>query len=151
MSVRRTVAAIVAALVLSPAVARAAQPTIEAGTYAQFNPGTKRVMDPANQIVIVNGKNGRLAFSVNAIRALDQNSGFIVGTLPGTGTIVTWATKADGISCRLTFTALGGPRHALKVAQDYKFGDCGFGYGVTADGTYVRTRADGPLGKPAGP
>ncbi len=126
----------------------AAGSTLQPGTYGQVNPGTKRVMNPGNQIVFVRGKNGRLSFSVNAIRALDLNQGYVAGTLPSNGPIVTWTQKEDGIDCKLTFMAAGT---GLRVVQDYKFGDCGFGYGVLADGTYTRTAAEGELAPPPGP
>ena len=136
----------IAAIVTSPV--SAAESTLQPGTYGQINPGTKHVMNPGNQIVFVRGKNGRLSFSVNAIRALDLNQGYVAGTLPSNGPTVTWTQQEAGIDCKLTFMAAGT---GLKVVQDYKFGDCGFGYGVLADGTYVRTAAEGKLAPPPGP
>jgi hypothetical protein len=85
-----------------------------------------------NSIVLVRAKSGKLGFSINAIRALDMNQGFIAGTFaPGTKTV--WTQNTDDAKCKLTFTAVAG---GMVVDQDIRFGDCGFGYGVTADGTY---------------
>ncbi len=149
MALRRLALAFVAVVVALPAAHAGAADLLDAGTYEQINPATKRVMNPGNQIVFVRGKRGSLAFSVNAVRGIDLNQGYVVGTLPASGPSVTWMQKGGGTDCKITFTALAN--HGLKVVQDSKVGDCGFGYGVLADGTYVRTRADGPLGKPLGP
>jgi len=116
------------------------EPTLQPGSYAQVLPGTKKFANPGNQVVLVRGRSGRLAFSVNAIRALDENQGFVAGTLPGGGRRVVWEQRAAGANCRLTFTATAD---GLTIGQDAAFGDCGFGYGVIADGAYQRRPADG--------
>ncbi len=133
---------------IAVALAAAVAPVLEPGVYQQINPATKKPADPGNQIVMVRGKTGRLSFSVNAVKGPDLTQGFVVGTLPGGGRAVTWTQQADGVSCRVTFTAL--PGGALQLAQDARFGDCGFGEGVRADGTYVRAKRDA-LGAPPNP
>ena len=147
MSDRRFVIAItvaVAGAALHPAFA--AEPTtLQPGTYRQVIPATKKLRDPGNQIVFVRGKNGRLSFSVNAIRANDLNQGYVAGTLPANGSTVTWTQKEQGMDCKLTFTASAT---GMKVVQDDRFGDCGFGYGVVADGEYLRTASAGKLAPP---
>jgi hypothetical protein len=148
MSALRRVVAFAALAAVTAGAARAAGTSLEPGVYGQINPGTKKVMSPGNQIVFVRGKTGLLSFSLNAIRALDENSGYVAGTLPANGPRVTWTQKADGINCRLTFVA---EPPGLRVVQDTAFGDCGFGNGVVADGSYVKTAADGKLSGPPGP
>ena len=130
----------------TPALAQT--PALAPGTYGQISPLTKKIEKIGNTVVLVRGKTGRVSFSVNAIRALDLNQGYIAGTLPARGRSVVWSQEADGINCRLTFTATAT---GITVAQDLKFGDCGFGYGVDASGTYVKTAGDGKLGAPPGP
>jgi hypothetical protein len=137
-----------ALLVLGALPALAAGPVLQPGTYGQINPGTRKVLNPGNQIVLVRGKTGRLSFSLNAIRALDLNQGFVAGTLPSNGPTVTWTQKAEGMNCKLTFSAQAA---GLTVTQDLAFGDCGFGAGVVADGSYVRTGGSTKLGAPPGP
>jgi hypothetical protein len=140
--------ALASAVALAAAPALAQAPLLAPGTYAQISPMTKKPAKIGNVVVLVRGKSGKLAFSVNAIRALDLNQGFVAGTLPGGGHSVVWSQKSDGVDCRLTFTAT---TTGITVEQDVTFGDCGFGYGVVADGTYVRSAADGKLGSPPGP
>ncbi len=147
-SLRKSAWALATAVAVTASPARAQAPVLAPGTYAQVSPVTKKVAKIGNVVVLVRGKTGRLAFSVNAIRALDLNQGFVAGTLPAGGHSVVWSQKSDGADCRLTFTANAS---GLAIEQDLKFGDCGFGYGVTADGTYLRTAADGKLGGPPGP
>jgi len=113
---------------VAPASAR-----IVPGTYRQIDTVTKQVLAVGSQVVIIAGKGGRLGFSVNAVRQADMNQGFVVGLLPA-GPPLTWSRAAASGNCRLTFEPL--PK-ALKVTQDAAFGDCGFGYGVTATGTYA--------------
>jgi hypothetical protein len=145
----RFTAALAAATVASVAVvpAFAADPVLAPGRYAQISPLTKKPAEVGNTVIFVRGKTRRLSFSVNAIRALDLNQGFVAGTLPANGRRVTWQQKSGGINCRLTFTATAT---GLDVEQDRAFGDCGFGDGVTADGTYVKA-SDAKLGLPPGP
>jgi hypothetical protein len=128
-----------------------AEPVLAPGTYAQIAPGTKRPAKIGNTVVFVRGKTGGLAFSVNAIRALDLNQGFVAGILyVGNRHVhqLTWVQKGGGTDCRLTFTATPT---GLTIQQDLKFGDCGFGYGVVADGDYVRVSDHEKLGLPPGP
>lgn len=103
------------------------------GTYRQIDGVTKKRLEIGNQIVIIAGKAGRLGFSLNAIRASDTNLGFVAGvvdtTLPAT-----WTRTSSSGNCKLTFEPL--PPHGLKVTQDPGFGDCGFGAGITATGSY---------------
>jgi hypothetical protein len=142
-----TVGISLAAVALA-APAGAADATLQPGTYGQYNPGTKKLAVPGNQLVFVRGKTGRLSFSLNAVRAIDLNSGYVAGTLPAVGHSVTWVQRGDGLDCKLTFTASGT---GLIVVQDVRFGDCGFGYGVLADGQYVRIAESGKLGTANGP
>jgi hypothetical protein len=137
---------LVVAALGAPAVA--ADATLQPGTYGQYNPGTKKLAVPGNQLVFVRGKTGRLSFSLNAVRAVDVNSGYVAGTLPANGRSVTWIQRGDGLDCKLTFTASGS---GLIVVQDARFGDCGFGYGVLADGQYVKIAENGKLGTANGP
>jgi hypothetical protein len=103
------------------------------GTYRQIDTVTKKPLALGNQIVIIAGKGGRLGFSVNAVRQSDMNQGFAVGLLPVQPPL-TWSSTSSSGNCRLTFEAL--PK-GLKLTQDAGFGDCGFGYGVSANGTYA--------------
>ena len=84
-----------------------------------------------------------LAFSLNAVRALDENSGFVAGSLGAAAHRVVWSQKGDGTDCKLTLLAVDP---GIQVVQDRAFGDCGFGNGVVADGLYRKTAADGKLG-----
>ena len=76
-------------------------PRIEAGTYRQIDTVTKQPLAVGNQIVIMAGKAGKLAFSINAVRQADMNQGFVVGLLPATlpGTWSQSATRAIA-ACR---------------------------------------------------
>jgi hypothetical protein len=134
---RRLAPALIGLLVLLSGRADAATPApqhkLAPGTYRQINTVTKQALPIGNQLVIIAGKAGRLGFSLNAVRQADTNQGFAVGILPGTLPAV-WTKTADSGNCKLTFEAL--PNNGLKVTQDAGFGDCGFGSGVTADGTY---------------
>jgi hypothetical protein len=136
-----------AVLALAAMPGRAAEPVLlQPGTYGQYNPGTKKIAVPGNQVVIVRGKGGKLAFSLNAVRGVDVNQGYVAGMLPPpNGRSVVWIQQAEGANCKLTFTPIAG---GLMVAQDAKFGDCGFGYGVYADGQYVRLADAKMLGAP---
>jgi hypothetical protein len=130
-------AAVVGLLVLLLGPAEAATPAphhkLVPGTYRQVNTVTKQALPIGNQLVIIEGKGGRLGFSLNAVRQIDTNQGFAVGILPGTLPAV-WTKTADSGNCKLTFEAL--PNDGMKITQDAGFGDCGFGDGVTANGTY---------------
>lgn len=108
-------------------------PKLQPGTYRQINTVTKQALPDGSRLVIIGGKGGRLGFSLNAFRQSDSNEGFAVGTLPPT-LPATWTQTADSGNCKLTFEAV--PNVGLKVTQDASFGDCGFGAGVTANGTY---------------
>jgi hypothetical protein len=103
------------------------------GTYRQIDTLTKSVLPVGNQIVIAAGKGARLAFSMNAVSQSSPNGGFAVGILPGT-LPATWTRTSSAGNCRLTFEAI--PK-GVKVIQDAGFGDCGFGPGANATGTYV--------------
>jgi hypothetical protein len=103
------------------------------GTYRQIDTVTKKPLGVGSQIVIIAGKAGRLGFSVNAVRQTDANQGFVVGILPAM-LPGTWTKTASSGNCRLLFEGAG---HDLKVTQDLEFGDCGFGAGVSASGTYA--------------
>jgi hypothetical protein len=109
------------------------QQKLVAGLYRQINTVTKQALPDGSQLVIIAGKGGRLGFSLNAVRQSDANQGFAVGTLPGVLPAI-WTKTADSGNCKLTFEAV--PSVGLKVTQDAGFGDCGFGAGVTANGTY---------------
>jgi hypothetical protein len=110
------------------------------GTYRQIDTVTKKPLPVGNQIVIISGKSGRLGFSVNAVRQTDANQGFIAGVLP-TVLPATWSKTSSSGNCRLIFE---GVPHGLRVTQDDSFGDCGFGLGVSASGTYLLV-AEKPL------
>ncbi len=116
------------------------------GTYRQIDTVSKQVLPDGSQLVIMGREShfGRLAFSLNAVRQSDSNQGFAVGTLPLTLPPITWTQTADSGNCKLTFEAV--PNVGLKVTQDAGFGDCGFGAGVTANGTY-QLLAEPPLKK----
>ena len=118
------------------------------GTYREISPATRRVMSVGNEVVFVRARRGRLSFSLNAIRASDNNMGYIGGTL-AKSTRVVWTHSSENARCRLTFVPLGS--EMLRITQDVRFGDCGFGYGVLSDGLYKRTRATGKLGSWNGP
>jgi hypothetical protein len=104
------------------------------GTYRQIDTVTKKALGVGNQIVIIAGKGGRFGFSVNAIRPTDENSGFVAGVLPAGPLPATWQKVSSSGNCRLLFESVP---HGLKVSQDLTFGDCGFGYRVSASGTYA--------------
>jgi hypothetical protein len=107
------------------------------GTYQQADPVTHRPLPVGSQLVIIAGKAGKLGFSINAIRALDSNQGFVAGLLNGP-LPVTWTQLSETTgNCRLHFARVPAIPHALAVTQDLGFGDCGFQTGVTANGTYV--------------
>jgi len=103
------------------------------GTYRQIDTVTKKPLGVGSQIVIIAGKAGRLGFSVNAVRQTDSNQGFVAGILPP-ALPGTWTKTSSSGNCRLLFESAG---RALKVTQDLEFGDCGFGAGVSASGTYA--------------
>jgi hypothetical protein len=103
------------------------------GTYRQIDTVTKRQLGVGSQIVIIAGKAGRLGFSVNAVRQTDAGQGFVAGVLPA-ALPGTWTKTSSSGNCRLLFEGAG---HGLKVTQDMEFGDCGFGAGVSASGTYA--------------
>jgi hypothetical protein len=103
------------------------------GTYEQVGPVTKKPLPVGSTVVIVRAKSGKLGFSLNAVRALDSNQGFIAGSFAPAGRAV-WTQKSESGDCKLTFAAVTG---GLTVVQDMEFGDCGFGAGVTASGTYA--------------
>lgn len=117
----------VAAMTPSPAPSR-----FVAGTYRQMDTVTKQALPVGSQIVLIAGKAGKLGFSINAIRQSDTNQGFVAGVMPE-GNPAVWSRTSSSGNCRITFESLP---QALKVTQDAAFGDCGFGYGVTANGTY---------------
>ncbi len=111
------------------------------GTYVQADPVTKRPLPVGSQLVVIAGKGGRAGFSLNAIRTLDSNQGFVAGILPAT-LPGTWSQNSETTgNCRLRFAPFV---HGVQVTQDATFGDCGFGSGVTASGMYV-LRAEKPL------
>jgi hypothetical protein len=140
---RRFVLAVVVALLAAPAAAGALDPpALSAGTYAQIDTVTKKPLQPGNTVVFARSKDGWFGFSLNAIRALDSNQGYVAGRLRP-GRVVVWSQKSELGNCRLTFVATV---HGMTVVQDTKFGDCGFGHGVLADGTYV-LEAEKPLPK----
>jgi hypothetical protein len=130
-------AAVIGLLALLAGSADAATPAPQhklfPGTYRQINTVTKQTLPVGSQIVIIAGKGGRLGFSLNAVRQMDANQGFAVGILPATLPAV-WTKTADSGNCKLTLESV--PNNGLAITQDTAFGDCGFGSGVTATGTY---------------
>jgi hypothetical protein len=120
--------------VLLCGVAGAAMPEhFVPGTYRQIDTVTKKTLPVGNQVVIIVGKGGRLGFSVNAVRQVDTNQGFVVGTLPAVMPAV-WSRTSSSGNCKLVFEGLP---QGLKITQDTGFGDCGFGSGVSASGIYA--------------
>jgi hypothetical protein len=115
-------------------------PALVPGTYQQVDLVSKKPLAVGSALVIVAGKGGQLGFSINAIRALDSNQGFIAGGLRG-ALPFTWTQSGRSGKCRLRFEAVP---HGVRVTQDVVFGDCGFDAGVTADGTYLLV-ADKPI------
>jgi hypothetical protein len=103
------------------------------GTYRQIDTVTKALLPVGNQVVIAAGKAGRLAFSMNAVSQASANGGFAVGILPSSLPATWTRTSATG-NCRLTFEVI--PK-GIRVTQDAGFGDCGFGAGANASGTYA--------------
>jgi hypothetical protein len=115
-------------------------PGLVPGTYVQADPVTKKPLAVGSQLVVIAGKGGKVGFSINAVRALDANQGFIAGVLPKT-LPGTWSQSTTSGNCRLHFApAVRG----VTVTQDLRYGDCGFGEGVTATGMYV-LRPERPL------
>jgi hypothetical protein len=131
-------AALVAAAAAAPP--SPAPPALAPGTYQQVDLVSKKPLPVGSELVIVAGKAGQLGFSINAVRALDSNQGFIAGGLLGP-LPSTWTQTGRSGNCRLRFEAVP---HGVRVTQDVKFGDCGFEAGVTADGTYLLV-ADKPI------
>jgi hypothetical protein len=113
--------------------APAPSPTLVPGTYRQIDTVTKKPLAPGNQIVVIAAKGGRLAFSVSAFAQTDARLGSVVGMIPA-GLPVTWSQSTVDAKCRLTFEPI--PR-GVRVVQDPAFGDCGFGAGMSAAGTYL--------------
>lgn len=133
MSSPRAAALAIIALFIVPSAAEAVNNSaFSAGNYRQLNTVTKKPLPVGNTIVLVRAKNGKLGFSINAIRELDSNQGFVAGTFQPASKVV-WVQKSEGANCRLTFTAIP---NGMTVVQDAGFGDCGFGNGVDASGTY---------------
>jgi hypothetical protein len=119
------------ALLLGTAAA-AQTAKLVAGTYRQIDTVTKRALIPGNQIVVVAAKGGRVAFSVSAMRQTDAGLGSVVGVIPAV-LPATWSQSSEAGNCRLTFENVP---HGIRVVQDAGFGDCGFGTGISATGTY---------------
>ena len=138
MHVPRRVRSLVIALALPGALAVASpalavnDPVFFPGVYVQINPVTKKPLAPGSSVTLVRSKSGQFGFSLNAIRAVDSNQGFVAGSFRPATTVV-WEQKAESGNCRLTFKPVAS---GMTIAQDAKFGDCGFGYGVFADGIY---------------
>ena len=143
-----TVASIIVAYGAALEPARGANDILP-GAYSQVSPSTKRIMGVGNEIVIARDRHGRLAFSLNAIRRSDENLGYIAGTLAHLSRKIVWTNTVQDARCRLTFVSLADDM--LRVMQDARFGDCGFGYGVLADGVYKRTKPTGRPGSWNGP
>jgi hypothetical protein len=139
MLLRCSALAAMVTLACGPAAAAAPERFVP-GTYRQIDTVTKKPLEVGSQIVIIAGKGGRLGFSVNAVRQTDANQGFVAGVLP-TVLPATWTRTSSVGNCRLIFEGLA---HGLKVTQDAGFGDCGFGAGVSASGTYLLV-AEKPL------
>lgn len=131
--IRRAVCALSWLVLLSGIADAAGSAQLIPGTYRQIDSVSKKRLEVGNQIVIIAGKGGRVGFSLNAIRQTDSNLGFVAGAVDGT-LPVTWSRTSVSGNCKLTFEVL--PPHGLKVVQDAAFGDCGFGSGVTATGSY---------------
>jgi len=109
---------------------------LEPGVYRQIEPAAKRSLQLGNEIVLTRDKYGVLKFTINAVRQLDRNIGTISGTIDSR-LPTTWTSKREFANCRLRFRSAPA---GFTVTQDYEFGDCG-GYGVTANGTYLRVVA----------
>jgi len=130
-----------ALLVGSAALAVAADPPgLGPGTYVQVDPVTKKPLELGSQIVVIAAKGGRLGFSISALRSLDLHLGFVAGVLEPQ-LPATWTRSSAGGNCRLRFERVP---HGVRVTQDDAYGDCGFGDGVTASGTYLFAAEKGP-------
>ena len=142
--------AIVAAIALAFIAAGSAEAaaTLQPGTYRAVTPGTLEPAPKGNEVVLVRAKAGSIRFGINAIRALDNNTGYVTGSFESAGN-VEWRDTRSGIRCRLRFVAISATR--MHITQDLQFGDCGFGYAVVADGLYVRTRSTGTIAPWNGP
>jgi hypothetical protein len=113
--------------------APAPSPTFVPGTYRQIDTVTKKPLAPGNQIVVIAAKGSRVAFSVSAFAQTDARLGSVVGMIPA-GLPATWSQSTDAAKCKLTFEPVP---HGFRVVQDTGFGDCGFGTGMSATGTYL--------------
>lgn len=129
---RFALAALLPLLAASPAPSHLAG--VQPGVYKQIDTVTKKPLGGGSQMIVVAGKGGKLGFSLNATRQVDTNQGFIAGVIPAS-LPYTWTRTAASGNCRIRFEAVG--KGLLKLTQDTSFGNCGFGYGVTADGTYA--------------
>ncbi len=116
------------------AAAAALAVLLSPGTYRQADAVTRKPLPVGSQLVVIAGNGGKLGFSINAVRALDSDQGFIAGILSGPLPL-TWTQHGASGDCRLRFEATPG---GVSVTQDRSFGDCGFPAGVTAGGIYVR-------------
>jgi hypothetical protein len=127
-------AVVLAATVAPPAVGAAPRANLIPGVYHQIVPATRHLLPGGSRIIIERSSTGRLEFTIDAVREAGSHTGHISGSFAGT-LPVGWTHRSGSANCRLSFarSALG-----LVVTQDEHFGDCGFGYGVTATGTYVR-------------
>jgi hypothetical protein len=138
---RHLILTVAAAALLATAHAAAAANLLP-GTYNAVSPATHQAAKIGNELVIARTSGKRLSFGLNAIRISDNNTGYIAGSLEDKANLV-WIDSGNGVRCRLRFVVASPAQ--IRVTQDTRFGDCGFGYGVVADGLYVRTRNSGKI------
>jgi hypothetical protein len=146
MRIHHVIIALLGLVFATAGVAAAA--TVLPGTYNVVKPGTTKPAAQGNELVVVRAASGRLTFAINAVRLIENNVGYISGSFKA-GDNIEWIENGDGIRCRLRFVATSAT--LIRVTQDTRFGDCGFGYGVIADALYVRTRATGKIAPWNGP
>jgi hypothetical protein len=138
----------VAAAMLLATAQTAEAASLLPGTYNAVSPATHQPARIGNELVIARTSANGLSFGLNAIRISDKNTGYIAGSIEDKANVV-WIDSGNGVRCRLRFVA--APPAQIRVTQDTRFGDCGFGYGVVADGLYVRTRNSGKIAPWNGP
>jgi hypothetical protein len=132
-----------AAAIAGPASAQQPQDLAgagRAGVPAGFNyEGTYRT--GRNEIKLLRVDATRAKCDVYAERALDHNSGFATGDATVDKDRATYSDTSMGhCTIRMDFA----PGGKLKVTQPGEDSDCGFGFGVRADGTYTRVSSARP-------
>lgn len=86
-------------------------------------------------VCVIKKSSQRLRVSFHGFRALDENSGELVGTFTLSDGLAVYGGDQDFPECRVHMRLL--PGRALLEQK----GECGFGYGVSASGTFLRMNA----------